>query len=136
MSYEVIWFSLCHHVVTGLMLKKIKSEFYNIFFCPHILHATNLIKVWDWSFKQKYLLIKDDNVVKTFANQKLKVDVRKIERWFYMNQLCFSSRLTSLTSMMSFQKNLQGQCTHILPTNFGQQINMLSKLCACAEISF
>ena len=30
--------------------------------------------------RQKYLLIRNDNVVLTFANQKLKFDVSKIER--------------------------------------------------------
>ena len=48
------------------------------------------MKVWDWSFKQKLiLLIKDDEVVVTFANQKLKFDVRKTERLFYQSTLFF-----------------------------------------------
>ena len=42
---KVIWFSLFHHMVTGLMWK-IESGFYILCFCPHILHATHLMKVW------------------------------------------------------------------------------------------
>ena len=42
------------------------------------------MKVWDLKLKQKYLL-RDDNVVKTFANQKLKFDVSKTERLFYQS---------------------------------------------------
>ena len=41
------------------------------------------MKVWDWKFKQNYLLIGDDNVVVTFANQKLKFDVSKIESFVF-----------------------------------------------------
>ena len=85
-------------------VKKIESGFYILFFCPHILHATNLMKVWDWSFKQKYLLIKDDDLVVTFANQKHNLMLGELKDYF-INQLCFSSRLTGLTSMMSFQKS-------------------------------
>ena len=68
-------------------VKKIESGFYILCFCLHILHATNLMKVWNWSFKQKYLLIKDDNVVLTLANQKLKFDVRRTEILFYQSVL-------------------------------------------------
>ena len=85
-------------------VKKIESGFYILFFCPHILHVTNLMKVWDWSFKQKYLLIKDDDLVVTFANQKHNLMLGELKDYF-VNQLCFSSRLTGLTSMMSFQKS-------------------------------
>ena len=70
-------------------VKKIESGFYILCFCLHILYATNLMKVWNWSFKQKYLLIKDDNVVVTLANQKLKFDVRRTEILFYQSVLFF-----------------------------------------------
>ena len=70
-------------------VKKIESGLYILCFCLHILHATNLMKVWNWSFKQKYLLIKDNNVVVTFANQKLKFDIRRTERLFYQSVLFF-----------------------------------------------
>ena len=70
-------------------VKKIESGFYILCFCFNILHATNLMKVWNWSFKQKYLLIKDDNVVVTLANQKLKFDVRRTEILFYQSVLFF-----------------------------------------------
>ena len=70
-------------------VKKIESGFYILCFCLHILHVTNLMKVWNWSFKQKYLLIKDNNVVVTLANQKLKFDVRRSEILFYQSVLFF-----------------------------------------------
>ena len=70
-------------------VKKIESGFFILYFCLHMLHATNLMKVCDWSFKQKYLLIKDDNVVVTFANQKLTFDFRRTERLFYQSVLFF-----------------------------------------------
>ena len=62
-------------------VRKAESRCY-ILFCLQILHATNLMKVCDSKFKQEYLLIQDDNVVVTFANQKLKFNVSKIERLF------------------------------------------------------
>ena len=85
-------------------VNKIESGFYILCFCPHILHATNLMKVWNWSSKQKYLLIKDNNLVVKFANQKHNLMLGELTDYF-INQLCFSSRLTGLTSMMSFQKS-------------------------------
>ena len=60
------------------MLEKEKVGVIVFFSVPQILHATNLMKAWDWKFKQKYLLIRNDNAVVTFANQKLKFDVSKI----------------------------------------------------------
>ena len=65
-------------------VRKGESGCYILLFCPQILHAINLMKVWDLRLKQKYLL-RDDNVVKTFANQKLKFDVSKTERLFYQS---------------------------------------------------
>ena len=38
---------------------------------------------------KKYLVIRDDNVGVTFANQKLKFDVSKIEKLFYQSVLFF-----------------------------------------------
>ena len=64
-------------------VRKGESGCYILIFCPQILHVANLMKVWDRKLKQKYLLIRDDNVVVTFANQKLKFGVSKIERLFY-----------------------------------------------------
>ena len=55
----------------------------------------------------------------------------------FINHLHFSSRSTVLTfQMMPFPEKLQSQTTQILPPNSGQQINMLSKVCACAEMTF
>ena len=64
-------------------VRKGESGCYILLFCPQIPHGTNLMKVWDWKVKQKYLAVKDDNVVVTFANQKLKFHASKIERLFY-----------------------------------------------------
>ena len=50
-------------------VRKGERECYILLFCLKILPATNLIKVWIENLKQKYLLIGDDNVVVTFANQ-------------------------------------------------------------------
>ena len=116
-------------------VKKIESGFFILYFCLHMLHATNLMKVCDWSFKQKYLLIKDDNVVVTFANQKLKFNVRKTERLFYQSALFFKYIDWSNFNDV-IPKNFYCQCTRILPANFGQKINMLSKLSAYAETSY
>ena len=66
-------------------VRKGESGCYILLFCPQILHATNLMKVGYWKVKQKYLLIKDDNVVVTFENQRLKFDVSKIERLFFQS---------------------------------------------------
>ena len=101
LSYLIFFISLYGNWVN---FKKIESGFCILCFCPHILYATNLMKVWDWSFKQKYLLIKDDNLVATFANQKHNLMLGE-QKDHFINQLCFSSRLTGLTSMMSFQKS-------------------------------
>ena len=76
-------------MVPWLMLEKGKVGFTNLCFCPQILHAANLLKVWDWSFKQKYILMKDENVVVAFANQKIKLVVSKIEKWFYQSASFF-----------------------------------------------
>ena len=45
----------------------------------------------------------------------------------------FSSRLTGLNVI---PKNLQSYCTRISPANSGQQINIHSKVCTCAEMTF
>ena len=66
-------------------VRKRESGCYILLFYPKILHATNMMKVWDWKLKEKYLLIRYDNVVATFANQKLKFDVSKIEKLFYQS---------------------------------------------------
>ena len=55
----------------------------------------------------------------------------------FINHPHFSSRSTVLTfQMMPFPEKLQSQTTQILPPNSGQQINILSKVCACAEMTF
>ena len=82
-------------------IRKGESECYILLFCPQVLHATNLMKMWDWKVKQKYILIKDNNLVVTLANQKFKFDVSKIERLFYH----FSTRLTGLTSELRHSQN-------------------------------
>ena len=84
LSYLIFFISLHGN---WFNVKKIESGFYILCFCLNILHATNLMKVWNWSFKQKYLLIKDDNVVLTLANQKLKFDVRRTEILSYQSVL-------------------------------------------------
>ena len=86
LSYLIFFISLYGN---WFNVKKIESGFYILCFCLHILHVTNLMKVWNWSFKQKYLLIKDNNVVVTLANQKLKFDVRRSEILFYQSVLFF-----------------------------------------------
>ena len=50
----------------------------------------------------------------------------------FINQFRVSSRLTGLDLI---PKNLQSHCTRIVPANCGQQINMLSEVCTCAEIN-
>ena len=51
----------------------------------------------------------------------------------FINQFRVSSRLTGLDLI---PKNLQSHCTRNVSANFGQQINMLSKVCTCTEITF
>ena len=57
-------------------------------------------------------MIKDDNVVATFANQKLKLDVRKTHRLFYQLALFFKW-MTGLTSRTSFQETPRVSVTAI-----------------------
>ena len=52
-------------------------------------------------FKQKYLLVGDDNVVLAFANQKLEFDVGRIERLFYQSVSFFRQIDWSNFKMMS-----------------------------------
>ena len=118
-------------------VNKTESGFYILCFCPHILHATNLMKVWDWSFKQKYLLIKDNNLVVKFANQKHNLMLGELKDYF-INQLCFSSRLTGLTSMMSFQKSSKVSVPAFCPPILVSKLLCFENFyfCACPEIGF
>ena len=99
----LIFFFLSHG--NWVNVRKRKNRCYILLFCPQILHATNLIEVWDWKFKQKYLLIKDDNVTVTFVNKKLKFDVSKIGRLFYQSVSFFKQIDWSNFKMMSFSEN-------------------------------
>ena len=51
----------------------------------------------------------------------------------FINLFGFSSRLTSLDVI---PKNLQSHCIRISHANSGQKINILSKVCTCAEMAF
>ena len=117
-------------------VRKEESGFHILLYCRQILHATNLMKVWDLSFKQKYFLIKDDNVVVTFANEKLKVDVSNIARLFYESASFFKQIDWSNFDNDVIPKNFQSQCNRILTANLGEKINMLSKVCACQKLDF
>ena len=59
----------------------------------------------------------------------LKLMLAKL-RHYFINQFSFSSRMTGLDVI---PKSLQSHCTRISPANSGQQINILPKVCTCAE---
>ena len=97
LSYLIFFISSCGN---WFNVKKIEGGFCIVFFCLHILHITNLMKVWNWSFKQKYLLIRDDNVVVTLANQKFACKFWS-ENYYAFETLC-KCRNTFLGKLADF----------------------------------
>ena len=55
---------------------------------------------------------------------------------YSIGQFRFLSRLAGLTRKWCHFQKPPEPVDRILPTNSGQQIDMLSNVCACAEITF
>ena len=84
-------------------VRKGESGYYILLFCPQILLATNLVNVWDWKLKQKYLLIREMiMLLRHLQIRNSDLMLAKLKDYF-INQFCFSSRLTGLEC--HFQKH-------------------------------
>ena len=89
--------------------RKRESGFYILCFCPHILHATN----W-WECGIEIYWYKVTMMLWHLQIRNLNLMLGKLKDYF-INHLCFSSRLTGLTLMMLFQKTSRVSVPAIYP---------------------